>query len=360
MTGREVRELIGPVLVVGSGLIGTSIGLALARRAVPTYLRDAQPTTAHIAASRGAGSDRPLPEPPRLVVVATPPESLGAEIAVALSSFPDAAVTDVGSVKTRPVEELQERGVAMRRYVGSHPMAGSERAGPLAGAADLFDGRAWALVLRDDCDASAVAAVAALIAACGAVAVPMGYLEHDQAVARVSHLPHVAAALVASQLADAPADQLALSGPGVRDVTRVAAGDPRLWRQILTANSAAVTQLLTRLRDDVDDLLDSLATADGARVERLLEAGVAGTAAIPGKHGGPSVELAAVTVAIPDAPGALARLFADVGEAAVNIEDVRIDHDPARAFGLVEIDVAAAAAPEVVTALTDRGWAVHR
>lgn len=356
----EVPELVGPVLVVGTGLIGTSIGLALARRGVATYLRDVDVTTAHIAASRGAGSDGPLPAPPRLVIVASPPESLGAEIAAALAAFPAAAVTDVGSVKTRPFEELQARGIAVQRYVGSHPMAGSERAGPLAAAADLFDGRAWALVLRDDCDPSAVAAVTALIAACGAVAVRMDSGQHDQAVARISHVPHVAAALVAGQLAQAPAEHLALSGPGVRDVTRIAAGDPRLWRQILLGNSAAVIELLRTLRGDLDELLDSLAGGDGARVEQLLEAGVVGAAAIPGKHGGPSLELAGVTVAIPDSPGALAQLFAVVGEVGVNIEDIRIDHDPARPFGLVELDVAAAAAPGLVAALTDRGWAAHR
>lgn len=351
---------IGPVLVVGTGLIGTSIGLALARRGIATYLRDADPTTAHVAASRGAGSDGPLPEPPTLVVVATPPETLATEIAAALAAFPDAAVTDVGSVKTRPFEELAESGVAVQRYVGSHPMAGSERSGPFAAAADLFDGRAWALVVRSDCDPVAADAVAELIAACGAVAVPLDNRDHDLAVARISHLPHVAAALVAGQLAEAPAAHLALSGQGVRDVTRIAAGDPTLWRQILTGNAAAVTELLRRLRGDIDDLLDSLAAADEAGVERLLEAGAVGVAAIPGKHGGPSLELAGVTVAIPDAPGALAALFADVESAGVNIEDVRIDHDPARDFGLVEIDVAAGVAAGLVAALTDRGWAVHR
>jgi prephenate dehydrogenase len=350
----------GPVLVVGAGLIGTSVGLALARRGTATYLRDEDATTAHIAASRGAGSDGPLPASPELVVVATPPQTLAGEIAAALAKFPDAAVTDVGSVKARPLQELRERGIAISRYVGGHPMAGSERSGPLGAASDLFEGRAWAVALREDCDPNAVASVFTLVEACGAVAVPMDSDEHDLAVARISHLPHVAAALVASQLSEAPSEHLALSGPGVRDVTRIAGGDPRLWRQILTGNTEAVSVLLRRFRADIDDMIDSLATGDGARVEKLLEAGVVGTAAIPGKHGGPSLQLAAVTVAVPDEPGGLARLFADAGAAGVNIEDVRIDHDPGRAFGLVELDVAAAAAPDLVDALADRGWSAHR
>jgi prephenate dehydrogenase len=349
-----------PVLVVGTGLIGTSIGLALARQGVATYLRDADAAVARLAASVGAGSDDPPPESPRLVVVATPPETLGTEIAAALAEFPEAAVTDVGSVKTRPLWELRQSGVAVLRYVGSHPMAGTERSGPLAAAADLYEGRTWAVIVREDCDSDAVAAVFALVAACGAVAVPMDSYEHDLAVARTSHLPHVAAALVASQLADAPPEHLALSGPGVRDVTRIAAGDPRLWRQILGGNTDAVTGLLQRLRGDIDEMIDSLAAGDGSRVQKLLEAGVAGTSAIPGKHGSPAVELAAVTVVVPDSPGALARLFGDIGAGGVNIEDVRIDHDPARPAGVVELDVAATAALDLVASLTDRGWAAHR
>ncbi len=353
-------RLAGPVLVVGAGLIGTSIGLALARRGIATYLHDSDQINAHIASSRGAGSDGVLHVAPQLVVVATPPESLGNQIAAALSSHPTAAVTDVGSVKSAPLLDVAGRGISTQRYVGSHPMAGSERSGPWAASADLFEGRAWALVERPDCDSDAVATVRALIGVCGAVAVPMESDEHDLAVARISHLPHVAAALVASQLPDAPAAHLSLSGSGIRDVTRIAAGDPQLWRQILSRNATAVSVLLRRLRSDLDEVIDSLSAGDGARVEELLETGVLGTAAIPGKHGGPSVELVAVTVAIPDEPGALARLFADASAAGANIEDVRIDHDPARAFGLVELDISAAAVAALVEALTDCGWTVHR
>jgi prephenate dehydrogenase len=353
-------EVADPVLIVGTGLIGTSIGLALRRHGTATYLRDADPTVAHIAASRGAGNDQPLPEQPQLVVVATPPDSLAAVIARSLVEFPLATVTDVGSVKSQAYEDLLARGLPLDRYVGSHPMAGSERSGPFAASADLFEGRSWALVLRDDSDPEAARKVTALVTACGAVAVPLDTYQHDRAVALVSHVPHVAAALVARQLAHAAAEDLRLSGPGVRDVTRIAAGDPALWRQILTANAAAVTQLLSRLRNDLDEMIESLSTREGSRVESLLAGGVVGAASVPGKHGGPSVELAAVTVAIPDAPGALARLFADVDAAKVNIEDVRIDHDPARAYGLVELDVMASAVDGLGAALTGRGWTLHR
>ena len=350
----------GPVLVVGAGLIGASVGMALVRAGVKTYLQDADPTAARVAASRGAGSDEPAPDDIALVVVATPPDELGGEIARSLRTYPQAVVTDVGSVKVRPLAELLAAGVDTSRYVGGHPMAGSERSGPLASAADLFDGRAWAVVPHEGSAPAAIATVGWLARACGAVVNRMTAGDHDLAVARISHLPHLVAALTAGQLGTAPPEHLALSGQGVRDVTRIAAGDPALWRQIVASNAGPLTELLLDVRAGIDELLASLAAGDPTRLEAVLAAGVAGTAAIPGKHGGPSLALAEVTVAIPDEPGALARLFADTGAAGVNIEDIRIDHDPARAYGLVELDVSAEAADRLVEALDARGWSAHR
>jgi prephenate dehydrogenase len=176
----------------------------------------------------------------------------------------------------------------------------------------------------------------------------------------VSHLPHVVAAITAGLLQGAPDEHLALSGQGLRDVTRIAASDPVLWRQIVSANAAALAPLMAELRDRVDDLLTSLQSAQDDAVEKVLEAGVAGASSVPAKHGGPALELTQVTVAIPDRPGALAELFAHVGEAGVNIEDLRIDHDPGRAYGHVELDVSADHADRLVEALTERDWTAHR
>jgi prephenate dehydrogenase len=351
------------VLVVGAGLIGTSVALALTRRGVAVRIEDVDPVNAAVATSRVAASaviDRV--DQPDLVVVATPPEHLAEAISAALIAHRSAYVTDVGSVKVQPLDQLRSSGAAgdLTRYVGSHPMAGSERSGPLAAAADLFDGRTWAITPHETAAPQAIAAVENLVSACGAVAVHLTPHEHDLAVARISHLPHLMAALTAGLLRDAPATHLALSGQGVRDVTRIAAGDPVLWRQIISANAEALHGLLTRVRKDVDGLLSALASGDGRGVEDVLLTGAAGAAAVPGKHGGPAVELGTVTVAIPDRPGALAQLFGDVGRIGVNIEDLRIDHDPARAYGLVEIDVAETAGDGLAASLRAGGWAAHR
>lgn len=358
--GVEKATLTGPVLVVGTGLIGCSVALALARTGVGLHLQDIDPGAAGIAGSLTGGSLTPPKSPPQLVVVATPPAEVAGEVAAALRRYPGCVVTDVGSVKLGPLSALQATGLDLSRYVGSHPMAGSERSGPLAASADLFEGRAWAVTPRPDCDSQAVAVVEALVRACGATVVSLGPAGHDEAVARVSHLPHLLAALVAARLADAPIEQLALSGQGLRDVTRVAAGDPGLWRQIVSSNAEPLAVLLHEVREDLDGLLQALEAGSGEPVQRLLASGVRGTARIPGKHGGPVLAVRAVVVSVPDEPGALARLFADIGRSGLNVEDLRIDHDPGRPFGQVEVVTTEGTAEVLVAALRDRGWRAHR
>jgi prephenate dehydrogenase len=183
--------------------------------------------------------------------------------------------------------------------------------------------------------------------------------DHDEAVARVSHVPHVLAVLAAARLDGAPGDHLQLSGQGIRDVTRIAAGDPELWHQILTANAGAVVRLLGDVRADLDRFIGELSSSI-PRVHALLQRGVAGTQAIPGKHGGPLRTTETVFVLVPDRPGQLGRLFTDSGEAGVNIEDVRIDHVLGRPSGLVEVSVPEGDGERLEAALADRGWAVHR
>jgi prephenate dehydrogenase len=354
-------SLDGPVLVVGAGLLGTSIGLALRAEGVDVALRDVSAENLRIATGLGAANVDARTVVPQLVVVAVPPDHLGEEICTALESAPG-TVTDVGSVKSAPLEAVRLRvsEVALSRYVGSHPMAGSERSGPFAASTTLFDGRPWAVTPHEGSDPGSVTLVTDLALLCGATPVTFSPAEHDQAVARTSHLPHLLAALVAGRLTDAPAAHLALSGQGVRDVTRIAAGDPGLWQQIIAANAAALGNLLRDVRTDLDALLGALDHADSAKLGAMLDRGVAGTAAIPGKHGGPPGAETSLFVAVPDHPGELARLLSDAGEIGVNIEDLRIDHDPARPVGLVELTVAADRVDHLSDSLDDRGWAVHR
>lgn len=356
-----MSTLVGPVEVVGVGLLGTSVALACRRAGLEVLLTDRSPEHVRTASGLGAGRRRTADDRPQLVVVAVPPDHLGEVIAESLLAS-DAIVTDVGSVKSAPLVDAAARvpADALARYVGSHPMAGSERSGPLAATAVLFDGRPWAVTPHDTVDPRAVEVVSELVGVCGGVETRLAPAEHDRAVARTSHLPHLAAVLVAGRLGDAPPSHLALSGQGVRDVTRVAASDPALWQQILGANAEAVSDLLGEVREALDGLIAAVGDADRDALGAILGSGVAGTRVIPGKHGGPARPMRSIFVSVPDAPGELARLFADAGESQVNIEDVFIDHDPGRPVGLLELVVDEGRADVLLDALESRGWTTHR
>jgi prephenate dehydrogenase len=345
-----------PTLVVGCGLIGTSVALALREQGIDVHLADRDGHHLAAAVERGAGTDAPVHDP-ALVVVAVPPAATAAVVRESLDAHPGAVVTDVASVKGSVVRDL--RGVeGLERYVGSHPMAGSERSGPMAAAARLFEGRPWVITPVEGATDAAVRLVEEVAVMLGAVPIVMDPDAHDRAVALVSHVPQVLSTLAAARLVDAPPAHLALAGQGLRDVTRVAGSDPALWRDIITTNAREIGAVLAAVREDLDTVIASL--TDTAVVGDVLEAGRAGTRVIPGKHGGEAVELVVVHVQVPDTPGALSRLFAHVGESGVNIEDLRIDHELGRPVGLVEIAVAAERADALLEHLAGRDWSAYR
>ncbi len=360
MTESTPARLVGPIHVVGAGLLGTSVGLAARGAGLEVWLTDLNHEHVRTASGLGAGTPAPAEGAAQLTVVAVPPDHIAEVVVEALER--GGIVTDVGSVKSLPLELIADHTSErlLARYVGSHPMAGSERSGPLAGTAALFDGRPWAITPHVHSSAKAIALVEALALLCGAEPVRLSPVEHDRAVARTSHLPHLLAVLTAVQLAEAQPDHLSLSGQGVRDVTRIAAGDPDMWTQILRANHAAVGEILRDVQTDLARLVELLAGDDPAELGEMLTRGVSGTRAIPGKHGGPALATASVFVSVPDHPGELARLFADVGEIGVNIEDLYIDHDPGRPVGLVELVVRDTAAESLRHSLDTREWLTHR
>jgi prephenate dehydrogenase len=363
---------LGTVRVVGTGLLGASVGLGLSASGTRVLLADSSPTALALARDLGAGVPDPGTEPVDLVVVAAPPDVTAVVVAEELKAHPDAVVTDVASVKTGILTALGVCGADLRQYVGSHPMAGRERSGAVAARGDLFLGRPWVLSPAPDGDAAATSRVRRLALALGAVPVAMPAHEHDEAVALVSHLPQVAASLVAARLRHAPDAAVALAGQGLRDVTRIAASDPALWAQILAANAGPVAAVLSELRADLDQVLTALqaiaaeapgehdAPAIGARgaVARAVADGNLGRERIPGKHGGVPARYAVVTVLIPDQPGALGHVFADIATAGTNVEEVALEHAPGRAVGLLEVSVLPAVREHLEEALTAAGWHV--
>jgi prephenate dehydrogenase len=353
-------------VVIGTGLIGTSAALALSARGMTVHLRDADPDAARTAASLGAGTTEPPTGPVDLAIIAVPPALVGRVLAEAQREGLARAYTDVASVKDGPRQDVLALGCDTTTYVGSHPMAGAERSGPLAARADLFDGRTWVLTPLPDTSTDTLNAALELVALCGAVPVLMDAAAHDRAVALVSHTPQVVASLIAARLEHAAENAVRLAGPGIRDTTRIAGSNPAMWVEILSANAGAVADTLEELAADLTGAvagLRALQAADEEKrgegavaVEDVLRRGNAGRARIPGKHGAPPTRYEEVTVLIGDQPGELARLFADAGRAGVNIEDVAIEHSTGQQAGLVELSVAPAAVPTLTAALREHGW----
>ncbi|MBM6399703.1 prephenate dehydrogenase [Phycicoccus sonneratiae] len=357
------------VHVVGTGLVGTSLGLALTRHGDEVTLEDAIATHAALARDLGAGR---LPGEgealePDLVVVATPPDVTAACVLTALDRWPSAAVTDVSSVKGAVLAALRAAGADLARYCGSHPMAGRERSGAVSGRHDLFDGRAWVVSPTDETLPEVLDLVTDVAGAVGSVVRRLPAQEHDRAVAAVSHVPQLAASLVAARLEALDEDAVALAGQGLRDVTRIAASDPGLWTQILAGNAGAVREVLEGLATDLRAVSEALAAleagtdAPGARgtIATTIAAGNAGHARIPGKHGAAPTAYTTVRVLIPDEPGHLGRLFAHVAEIGTNIEEFHLDHGLGQPFGIAEVDVVPAAATELAEGLAARGWRIH-
>ncbi len=344
------------VLIIGAGLVGTSLGLALTASGCDVVLSDAVGAHAVVAAGLGAGRvGLPGADDVDLVVVATPPSSIPAVVVDALHRYPRAVVTDVGSVKSSIVEAVQRAVPELAgRYVPSHPMAGSQFTGPLTASGSLFVDRTWVVTPVSGNTDEAVAVVVDAARRSGARVVQMDPLHHDEAVAQVSHVPHLMSILTASHLRAVPGEHLRLAGQGIKDVTRIAGSDPGLWRQIITANSSAIRVELDQVADDLRYLMGVL--DDPQRLESFLSLGQAGAKALLVKHGAEPLDVSELTVEIPDEPRALARLFTDIGDAGFNVEDFELRHDPVREVGYLTIVIDTEVAEQLVGTLETKGW----
>ncbi|MBB5930381.1 prephenate dehydrogenase [Streptomyces echinatus] len=357
-------------LVIGTGLIGTSAALALAQRGVTVHLDDHDPEQARTAAALGAGTDEEPGGPVDLAIVAAPPAHVARVLADAMRRGVARGYLDVASVKGGPRRELESLGLDLSSYIGTHPMSGREKSGPLAATADLFEGRPWVLTPTRDTDTEVLNLALELVSHCRAVPVVMDADAHDRAVALVSHMPHLVSSLVAARLEHAEEAAVRLCGQGIRDVTRIAASDPRMWMDILSANPGPVADLLSDVASDLDETvqaLRALQSSDDAKrgegtagIEDVLRRGNAGQVRVPGKHGSAPRAYETVVVLIDDQPGQLARIFADAGRAGVNIEDVRIEHATGQQAGLMQLMVEPKAATALKEALRERGWALRR
>lgn len=364
-----------PVRVIGTGLIGGSLGLALTHLGVDVQVEDVSPGTESLAIEMGVGHRvRPTDPDPALVLVAAPPDVAAELVVRALRSWPSAIVADVASVKGIVLDGVLAAAADgaitqadAARYVGAHPMAGREVSGVIAARGDLFRTRPFVVAPHPGTEERATSLLRALALELGSVPFVMAAAEHDQAVAHVSHAPQVLSSLLASSLLDAPQTSLELAGQGLRDTTRIAASDPRLWMEILSANAGALGPVLAGIRERLDEIVGVLATMTGdpdprvgsrLPIATLIDDGARGVARIPGKHGGATDAFAMLTVLVPDRPGELGRLLTEMGEIGVNLEDLRLEHTLGRRAGLAHVAVERGRETPLAEALRERGWTV--
>ncbi|MFB8439006.1 prephenate dehydrogenase NovF [Streptomyces niveus] len=354
-------------VIIGTGMIGTSIGLALRKQGVDSYLMDTSPVALRIAEAVGAGTAEEPPETVDLAVVAVPPAHVAPVIASHQSRGTARFYVDVAGVKVSTRRELDALGCDLATVVGGHPLVGRPGSGPLAARGDLFDGRPWALVPAVGTDAAALNRALELVAACGAIPVVLDAEAHDRAIALGTLVPQIALTLVAARLTEADSGALRLLGSVWSEIPQLVGVDSATsWTQVLAANAAPVVGELEKLSRDLASLLEtlrgvadrggSLAEPDGRLLE-FIQRGIDGSNRVPGRYGIPTeTALADVDVSVDDRPAELARLFDDVAGAGVVMRGIDISQRPDSPDRTVTISVTPRDAENLLHELRRRKW----
>ena len=346
--------MLSKVRIVGSGLIGTSIGLGLVQRGIAVEMVDSDPSAQSMAKDLAGGV---VVEDPDLVVFALPTSLLSQVIEREIHLNPQSTFMDVGSVKNEVVLQVKTFSGLSTRFLPTHPMAGREIGGASSARADLFQGRSWILTPEPDCAPESKSLVLEMIKHLGATPIELTALDHDAAVAKISHLPQIAASLLAKQLSGTPAEWMELAGQGLRDTTRIAGSDESLWKEIIYSNRAEISELLISLQNDLAQMIAAL--DDPAKIAELIAAGRDGKAMIPGKHGGKAREYSYLPIVIDDKPGQLGAIFNECAAMQVNVEDLNIEHSPGQLSALITLSLSAHDAEKLSAHLTSIGWNVH-
>jgi len=343
-------------LVVGTGLIGGSIALGLRQRGWHVSGLDADEEREHEALTRGvidATGDDPDAE---VIFVATPAASV-AEVARRMlregGRRPDVVMTDVSGVKTAIVEEADHP-----RFIGGHPMAGSEQIGLHGADPDLFEGAVWVLTPTAVTDLGAFDRLKGVVISLGADVLVLSPTDHDRLVAMVSHVPHLVAATLmntASAGAEQDAALLRLAAGGFRDMTRVAAGHPGIWPDICAENAAPIVEALDTLVRDLEAMRERVATHDRDALLGVLQKASAARRNLPARVVRPE-HLAELRIPVPDRAGVLAEITSLAADAGIGIYDIEIAHSAEGPRGVLILVVDGADAGTLTAAVEAHGY----
>jgi len=338
--------------VIGAGLIGGSVALALRRAGWTVTLHDLDPSRVEAGLTRGVADAGGFDGTAELVVVATPVGAI-AEVALDALARTSAVVTDVGSVKGPVLRAIDDP-----RFVGGHPMAGSEQEGIDGSSASMFDGATWVITPTVDTDPNALATVHSVVASLGAEVVTLSPESHDQIVAMISHVPHLAAVTLmglASGRAENHGALLRMAAGGFRDMTRIAAGHPGIWPDICAENREAIGDVLDELLAELTRVRDIVAAGDRPQLLARLESARSARLNLPSTVIRPD-QMAEVRIGIPDRPGELMAITTLATELSVNISDIEIAHSAEGSQGVLIVVVEQQSLARFVDALVERGY----
>jgi len=352
------------VAIVGTGLIGASVGLAAKRCGATVVGFDDERATAEIAAERGAVDEvgdtlRGALEGAELAVVAVPVSQLASQVRGVLEASGDTTtVTDVGSTKTAVCAAAD----GSLRFVGGHPVCGSEARGPEHASADLFEGATWFLSPLPQSEPARYRRVHGFVAQLGATAVAIDPVAHDRLVALTSHLPHVLANVLVNQAGATRIDghePLSSAGGSLRDMTRVAGANPRIWVDIFLENAGALRAALAEHRRGLEQVESALESGDAGFLARWIgEAARNRRGMITEAYGDPG-ELHRLRVHVPDRPGVLAGITQALGAERINIEDFELQHVSPERGGTLTVLVSGEGEAERAAALLEaQGYGV--
>jgi prephenate dehydrogenase len=353
------------VAVIGTGLIGASVGLA-ARRAGATVVGfDAEPGTAEAAEARGAvdsvaTSVGEALADAELAVAAVPVGQLAAQVRTILDASGDGCtVTDVGSTKSA----VCAAAAGSTRFIGGHPVCGSEARGPEHATADLFEGATWFLAPLPQSEPDRYRLVHGFVGDLGATPVAVEPAAHDRIVALTSHLPHVLANVLVNQAGATRIDRhdpRSAAGGSLRDMTRVAGANPRIWVDIFLENAAALRATLAEHRQGLEQVEAALERGDAGFLARWIgEASLNRREMISEAYGGDPGRLHQLRVHVPDRPGVLAGITQALGAERINIEDFQLQHQSPDRGGTLTLLVAGESEAERAAALLEaQGYGV--
>ena len=348
---------ISTIRIVGAGLIGTSLGLALKQLNYEIDFQDIDASAQSLAedlVGKGTFAE------PDLFILATPVSGEFSLLQELYSANPQALFIDITGIKSEVMQQVEQFPELATRFCGTHPMAGREFTGPTAAQSDLFIGRAWIILPTEHTSAELRDWVEALVVALGATAYFMSASEHDQVIAAISQLPQVLSSTLGTMLVELDSQALNLAGGGLRDVTRLAGSSGELWSDLLQGNRSHLVPLLEQFQSNLGSFIESLNRQNDKEIKDYFARANAGRARISGKHGAQMRDYTYLPIVIDDRPGQLAALFDACAAASVNVEDLAIEHSPGQQTGLITLALSESDAEKLHRYLLDQGWGAHQ